>query len=142
MKFVELWFIGVFLLAFCVFVHVFGLITLSRIYFHEAVHRHRRRSIIIATTTFSIAAFAAACLHTIQALIWSGVYLHVGAAPDFYTAVCFSIGAFTTYASSGYIMARDFILLSEIQAMNGVMAFGLTTAFLFSLALRLHRNES
>jgi hypothetical protein len=96
---------------------------------------------IIATITFSIAAFAAACLHAIQALIWSRVYLRVGAVSDLYTAVCFSMGAFTTYASSGYSMAREFILLRELQAMNGVMAFGLTTAFLFSLALRLHRND-
>jgi hypothetical protein len=138
----EHWLLGVGLLTLCIFIHVFGLIVMSRLYFHEKLHFHRARSIIISTITFAMAALIAACLHTIQAVIWAYGYLYLGAMPDFHAAISFSLGAFTTYSTSGYTIPSDFVLLSETQAMNGVMAFGLTTAFLFTLALRLHPQHS
>lgn len=136
-----LWLSGVSLLAVCLFIHVLGLITVARIYFWEQIHLRRKQSIFFATITFSIAAFLAACLHTIEAGIWSLLYLYVDAMPDFITSVSFSVGAFTTYGTSGFTIAKKFVLLSEIQSMNGEMAFGLTAAFLFTLALRLHHND-
>jgi hypothetical protein len=139
----EHWLLGVALLTLCIFIHVFGLILMSRIYFHEDVHRQRTRSVFIATLSFAFAAMAIACLHTLQAVIWAFGYLYLNALPDFHAAICFSIGALTTYASSGYVIPGNFVLLSETQAMNGVLAFGLSTAFLFTLALRLnHRNPA
>lgn len=139
----EHWLLGVVLLTLCIFIHVFGLILMSRIYFHEDVHRQRSRSILIATFSFAFAAMVIACLHTLQAVIWAFAYLYLKVMPDFHAAISFSIGAFTTYASSGYVIPADFVLLGETQAMNGVMAFGLSTAFLFTLALRLnHKNAA
>lgn len=137
----EHWLLGVGLLTLCVFIHVFGLIVMSKVYFHETLHYHRKRSILVSTITFSIAALFAACLHTLQAVIWAFGYLYLKAMPDFHAAISFSIGAFTTYSSSGYVIPSNFVLLSETQAMNGIMAFGLTTAFLFTLALQLHRHN-
>jgi hypothetical protein len=135
------WLLGVALLTLCIFIHVFGLILMSRIYFHEEVHRQRSKSIFISTLSLALAALAIACLHTLQAVIWACAYLSLNVMPDFHAAISFSIGAFTTYSSSGYVIPSAFVLLSETQAMNGVMAFGLTTAFLFTLALRLNRDN-
>ncbi len=127
--------------ALCIFMHFFGLILMSWIYFHEEVHRHRRRSIFISTLSLAVAALAIAFLHTPQAVIWAFRYLYLHVMPDFRAAISFSIGAFTTYSSSGYVMPDDYVLLSETQAMNGLMAFGLTTGFLFTLALHPDRNK-
>lgn len=134
----EHWFYGIILLAACLFVHAFGLITLSRIFFHEKIHNLRKRSLLFATITFSFAAFFAACLHTLQACLWALFYLQLQAFSNFFSAITYSLGAFTTFGSSGLIIKPEFILLSQTQAMNGVMAFGLTTAFLFSLVLRIN----
>ena len=134
----EHWLYGVILLAACLSVHAFGLISLSRIFFLEKIHRIRKRSLLFATVTFSFATFYAACLHTLQACLWAIFYLKLQAFPNFFAAITYSLGAFTTFGSSGLIIKPEFILLSQTQAMNGVMAFGLTTAFLFSLVLRIN----
>lgn len=141
MSILTMWLWGVLLLAACLFMHVFGLIAISKVYFWEQVHARRKASIFFATTTFSIAAFGAASLHTIQSAAWSLLYIYAGAISDFETALLFSLGAFTTYGSSGFVIGKHFVLLSQIEAMNGVMAFGITGAFLFALALRLHHND-
>ncbi len=134
----EHWLYGVILLAACLFFHAFGLISLSRIFFHEKIHSQRKRSLLFATVTFSFAAFFAACLHTLQACFWAVFYIQLQAFPNFFAAITYSLSAFTTFGSSGLIIKPEFILLSQTQAMNGVMAFGLTTAFLFSLVLRIN----
>ena len=129
--------LGAALLTLCIFIHVFGLIAISRVAFHEEVNRRRERSILFATSTFALTALAATALFFVQALLWSGLYLHFGAINSIEYALSFSIGVFTTYGNSGVILGRPWVLLSEIQAVNGVMAFGITTAFLFNLAKRL-----
>lgn len=73
----------------------------------------------------------------VQAILWGGLYVHLGAINGFEHAISFSIGAFTTYGGSGIVLGRPWVLLSEIQAVNGVIAFGLTTAFLFTLGDRI-----
>ena len=130
-------FLGAALLTLCIFIHVFGLIAISRVAFHEEVNRRREQSILFATSTLALTALAAAALFFVQALLWSGLYLHFGAINSIEYALSFSIGVFTTYGNSGVVLGRPWVLLSEIQAVNGVMAFGITTAFLFNLARRL-----
>ena len=100
-------------------------------------NRRRERSILFATSTFALTALAATALFFVQALLWSGLYLHFDAINSIEYALSFSIGVFTTYGNSGVVLGRPWVLLSEIQAVNGVMAFGITTAFLFNLAKRL-----
>jgi hypothetical protein len=133
--------LGAALLTLCIFIHVFGLIAISRIAFHEEVSRRREQSILFATSTFALTALAATSLFFIQALLWSGLYLHFGALNSIEHAVSFSLGVFTTYGNSGIVLGRPWVLLSEIQAVNGVMAFGITTAFLFTLAKRLQSRN-
>ncbi len=130
-------FLGAALLTLCIFIHIFGLIAISRITYHEDVDKRRNDSVLFSTTIFSLSALAAVVIFLVQALLWSGLYLHLGALNSFEHAISFSLGVFTTYGNSGIILGRPWVLLSEIQAVNGVMAFGITTAFLFALAKRL-----
>lgn len=130
-------FLGVVLLTLCIFIHIFGLIAISRVTYDEFVNRRREESLLFATTTFAFTALAAVVLFFIQALLWSGLYLYFGALYSFENAISFSLGVFTTYGNSGIILGRSWVLLSEIQAVNGVMTFGITTAFLFNLAKHL-----
>ena len=133
--------IGASLLTLCIFIHVLGLISISRIALHEEIDKRREQSILFATSTFALTALAATILFFIQALLWSALYLHFNAIPSVEHAISFSIGVFTTYGNSGVVLGRPWVLLSEIQAVNGVMAFGITTAFLFTLAKRLQSRN-
>ena len=127
--------------------NAYGWISLHRLHLHSShrpdvylqdkLNTRTVESTLAATAVFSLCAAGAATLFLIQAILWGGLYMHLGALNDFEHAVSFSIGAFTTYGGSGIVLGRPWILLSEIQAVNGVIAFGLTTAFLYRLGSQM-----
>lgn len=130
-------FLGGALLALCIFIQTLGLTLIAKIALQEKLNTKTVESTLVAATTFSLCAAGSAALFFMQAILWGGLYVHLGAITDYEHAISFSIGAFTTYGGSGIVLDRRWVLLSEIQAVNGVIAFGLTTAFLFTLGLRM-----
>ena len=134
-------FLGGALLTLCIFIHTLGLILIARLATQEKLNLRTVQSTLFASITFSICAAGAAVMFFIQAILWGALYVHLGAINGFDHAISFSIGAFTTYCGSGIILGRPWVLLSEIQAVNGVIAFGLTTAFLFTLGARIFPKQ-
>jgi hypothetical protein len=45
----------------------------------------------------------------------------------------FSLGAMTTYGGSDVDLQKHWRLTGALEALNGIILFGLTTAFLFSM---------
>ena len=72
-----------------------------------------------------------AILHSIEAWVWACAYWLLGALPDLASSVLFSYGAMTTYGGSGLDLERHWRLMGALEALNGIILFGLTTAFLF-----------
>jgi hypothetical protein len=75
----------------------------------------------------------ATCLHAIETGIWAFAYCGIDALPDFKSAMLYSLGAMTTFGQGSVSVERHWQLLGEIEALNGWLLFGLTTAFLFSM---------
>ncbi len=90
---------------------------------------HRRRHFI---ANMAVIALGAAALHSFEASLWAAVYLWLGALPDGVTAMLYSLSAITSYGHAGVYLEDRWKLLGAIEAMNGLILFGLTTAFLFS----------
>jgi ABC-type transport system involved in multi-copper enzyme maturation permease subunit len=86
-------------------------------------------------------AISAVLFHAIEAAIWAVMYIRLNVLSDFSQAYLHSLGAFSTYGNSGYDLNTKWRLLSQIEAMNGIVAFGLTTAFLYSAAHLIHQNS-
>ena len=59
------------------------------------------------------------------------------ARPDFPSSVLYSLSAMTSYGHANVYLAEHWRLMGAIEALNGMMLFGLTTAFLFWV-LRSH----
>ena len=78
-------------------------------------------------------------LHVTEALIWTALYIHIGAADNFPDAFLHSLGAFTTLGDSTVVFDKKWRLLIQIEALNGAVALGLTTAFLYSASHRLQK---
>ena len=72
-------------------------------------------------------------LHAFEATLWAGVYLILGALPDGKTALLYSLSAMTTYGHENFFLADHWRLMGALEALNGVILFGLTTAFLYSI---------
>ena len=64
----------------------------------------------------------------------------VGGHADPRTAMLYSLSAITSYGHSAIFLEERWKLLGAIEAMNGLILFGLTTAFLFA-AIELVRPD-
>lgn len=75
------------------------------------------------------------CLHAFEGAAWACAYVALGALPDSRLAILYSLNAMTTYGHAEIFLAPHWQLMGALEALNGFMLFGLTTAFLFSVLL-------
>jgi hypothetical protein len=75
----------------------------------------------------------ATVLHGIEANIWAVAYRLLDALPDFKSAVLYSLNAMTSYGHTNLNLEPHWHLLGAMEALNGWLLFGLTTAFLFAV---------
>ena len=78
-------------------------------------------------------------LHTMEIMLWASAYLlalPAGELGGFEEAVYFSFVTFTTLGYGDITLTEGWRLLSGIEAMNGIMLAGWTTAMLFAVVQR------
>jgi hypothetical protein len=68
----------------------------------------------------------------LEAAAWAGLYLSLGALPGWRDAMLYSLGAITSYGHAPIFLEDRWRLLGAIEAVNGLILFGLTTAFLYA----------
>jgi hypothetical protein len=128
------WAWGLPLIVLTVVVHVVGLGLINRrvigISAGNAVQRHPSTLFILVmgATTLS-----ATILHGIEVVIWAGVYRLLGALPNDQMAVLYSLNAMTSYGHEETFLEAHWQLMGAMEALNGWLLFGLTTAFLFGI---------
>jgi hypothetical protein len=83
------------------------------------------------------ATLVAIFLHAVEAVIWAGVYMTLGALPDGKDALLYSLGAMTSYGHEKFDLAEHWQLMGALEALNGMILFGLTTAFLYGMIREL-----
>ena len=132
------WAWGIPLILFTVVQHVCGLgviyqqaIRLSR---NREVHRRPLPRFLV---WLAVAALMATVLHGIEASAWAAAYVWLGALPDGRIAMLYSLGAMTSYGHVGVFLPDGWQLLGALEALNGMMLFGLTTAFLFGIIQKI-----
>ncbi len=73
----------------------------------------------------------------IEAGVWATAYRILGAIPNSRTAMLYSLSAITTYGHSEIFLAEHWRLMGALEALNGIMLFGLTTAFMYGMIQRV-----
>jgi hypothetical protein len=73
----------------------------------------------------------------IETGIWAAVYLAVGAILDLETALYFSTVTFTTLGYGDVTLDVGWRLLAALQAANGTIMFGWTTALVMAVIHRM-----
>lgn len=79
---------------------------------------------------------ALAALHGVEAAIWAVAYLWLGALGSPADAMLFSVDSITTRGASGLVLERHWQMMGALEAANGVLLFGISTAFLFVVVER------
>ena len=110
----------------------FGLETRIRV----RVDKHKRdRLRAIPTVIGHIAAVALilAALHGLEGVLWALAYWGLGALDSPTDASVYALATMTTFEIPGLTLPPRFQMLSALQAVNGVLLFGISTAFLFAV---------
>jgi len=69
----------------------------------------------------------------IQITLWAGLFFAYGEFADFATAFYHSVVNFSTLGYGDLVMSPHRRLLGALEAANGVLMFGLTTGFLYTI---------
>lgn len=83
------------------------------------------------------AAIYGATLHGIEGAIWAVTYRWLGALPDVKSAMLYSLGAMTTQGGGGVQLQAHWQLMGSLEALDGWILFGITTAFLLTIMQKL-----
>jgi hypothetical protein len=122
------------LILLTVAIHVFGLGLINeRVVRGLSRSMDRRRLIPLFAFVMGVAVLLMTALHGIEGVAWAAAYWFVGAVPDAKSAMLYSLNAMTTYGHESASLAPAWQMMGALEALNGVLLFGLTTAFLFAM---------
>ncbi len=88
-------------------------------------------AIVIGTITMT--GLLLAVLHLIEAALWAAAYLWLGALGSLDTAILYSIDSIVTRGASGLMLQSRWQILGALEAADGVLLFGISTAFIFTV---------
>jgi hypothetical protein len=126
------------LILITVIFHIIGLVFLNERVIRAKRFVAKRRSFLMGLSiVLGAATMVAIILHAIEAAIWASVYQALGALPDGKAALLYSLGAMTTYGHEQFDLANHWRLMGALEALNGMILFGLTTAFLYGMIREL-----
>src|SRR5208337_4623671 len=97
---------------------------------------NRRRFILKFARVMGTTALLATMLHGFEAFLWASAYRIVGALPDNRAGMLYSLSAMTTYGHANLFLQDRWQMMGALEALNGMLLFGLTTAFMFGMMQR------
>jgi hypothetical protein len=126
------WAWGLPLIVLTVIFHVIGLglFNVRVDNFLENVKNYGRYDFVFVLVMGVITMWATFLL-AVEAGVWAVAFRLLGALPDSKSALFYSLSAITTYGHSDLFLAPQWRLLGALEALNGIMLFGLTTAFMY-----------
>jgi len=88
-------------------------------------------AILICTT--GLIGLLLAVLHGIECWIWAAAYLWLGAVESPTDALIYSIDSMATLGASGLTLQRPWQVMGGLEAVNGMILFGVSTAYVFAV---------
>lgn len=87
--------------------------------------------------TVAVTILFALVAHLIEIALWAVVFIGCGEFHDFGTAFYHSAVNYTTLGYGDPVMSTTWRLLGPVEAANGTLMFGVSTAMIFAVILRL-----
>jgi hypothetical protein len=123
---------GIPMIIACLGFHVSGLISIESI-FQKHYFNIKSKSLSSYLIVISLASAAILMLHVLESIAWAILYIKLSAFSEMKTSMLYSLNALTSYGHENTQLQAQWKLLGAIESMNGVLIFGLTAAYLFSL---------
>jgi hypothetical protein len=139
------WIWGLALIALTLAIHATGVAFMV-----SALHRIRirleRRSLgfshafAIVIGAITAMGLLLAGLHGTEAAIWAAAYLWVGALGSPESAILYSVDSMATRGASGVMLQPHRQMLGALEAADGMLLFGISTAFIFTVMQFYYQN--
>jgi hypothetical protein len=84
--------------------------------------------------------FGLLLLHLLQITVWAGFYSLKGCFPSFDISFYYSATSYSTVGYGDVVPPANWRVFGAIEAVTGVLMFGWSTGFLFSIVNRLQRH--
>ena len=132
------WLWGVPLIALNVVIHVFCLALFTQ-KIESMLHgiKSHRHFVPAFALVMGVAVIFVTGLHIIEGAVWAAAYRFLGAIADNKSAMLYSLEALTTYGHASIFLEAKWQMMGALEALNGMLLLGLTTAFLFAMIQRV-----
>ena len=135
----ENWTWGLLLIALTIAMHVMGVILMAlagvsiRARVESRSHLALRHMAAIQIGVIGGAGLLLAALHGVEAALWAAAYWWLGALNSPTDAILYSVDSISTLGASGLTLERHWQLMGALEAMNGMLLFGISTAYIFTV---------
>jgi hypothetical protein len=130
----ESWIWGLSLIVVTVAIHATGVVIMALVGLRIKVRVETRRHVIpIIIGVIAVAGLLLAVLHGIEAAIWAAAYLWLGALDSPIDAIFYSLDTMVTSGASGLVLQRHWGIMGALQAADGMLLFGISTAYIFAV---------
>lgn len=133
------WSVGLALIVLTIAIHATAVVVMAyaletRILVRAAKHKAEPlRAVPTMIGHISAVALILAALHGLEGLLWALAYWVLGAVDSLTDASVYALTTMTTFDIPGLAVPARFQMLSALEAVNGVLLFGISTAFLFAV---------
>jgi hypothetical protein len=135
----ENWTWGLSLIAWTIAMHVAGVLLMAlvgvsiwaRIERRNHLALHRIAAILIGW--IGAAGLLLAALHGLEAAVWAAAYWWLGALSSPAEALLYSVDSMSTRGASGLVLERHWRMMGALEAMDGMLLFGISTAYIFTV---------
>ena len=132
------WIWGLSLITVTIAIHAAGLVLtavgMGSIFDYRRKRHHSVWAMIpTVICVISVVGLLLVCIHGVEALVWAGAYLWHGTFDSLSDAMLFSLDTMTTRGASGLTLHSSLSIMGALEATDGMLLFGISTAFLFAL---------
>ena len=133
--------VGVAMMGLTMFMHAVGLGGLM-VFMHANLDRLRwGRSWYVKGATMVATLLGLVALHLLEILAYALLYLGVDAVDGFDSAFYFSTASYSTAGIGELVVDDDWRVLGAMEALNGFLLIGWSTALFVSVVLRVWADE-
>ena len=137
----ESWISGLSLTALTIAIHATGVAFMGfalRSIMNQTENRNHgwMRAFAMLIGTIGISGLLLAILHGVEAAVWAEAYLSLGAFNSSGDAILYSLDSMTTRGASGLVLKQPCRIMGALEASDGMLLFGISTAFLFAVMQR------
>jgi len=136
---VENWAWGLSLIVLTIAIHTIGVIFMAfatvriRVRLESGNRLELRQVLAINIGLIAMVGLLLAALHGIEAALWAAAYWWLGALNSLTEALLYSVDSMSTRGASGLVLERHWRMMGALEAMDGMLLFGISTAFIFTV---------